>query len=321
MHNILIIIIYYLFNYNCNYIEYVKSIIFLFYIATNVIYLGCWWSLQEDNWNEWWGWEFSEILSLMNLIACLVLSHKNKFYKNISYIYFFKNLIYWYLIINFLFVQIYLEDTMHNFINYLNLTILFWLTSVIYFIKSFYIHYLASRHVIHNNVFNFFTILNISIVITYFFNFIYLYLYWYLNNNIKSAECDYSFYVYSLFYLIVIILFVPNIKYSYLIKYHVILFLIIYYLLNTWNFHIEFISNKYLHTHNININGGVYFDLNKTSSFFYKTVTLFINNIITEFCLNFSYFYTINLIFILHFWLLCNIFYYIYIYYKTILWY
>lgn len=319
LYNICIILIYYWCNNNYMYFKYVQFIILLFYISINVIYLGCWWSLQEDNWNEWWGWEFSEILSLINLISCLLIMHKNKFYKNISYLYIFKNFIYWYLIINFFFVQIYLDDTMHNFINYLNLTIIFWLITFIYLFKNITVSCFTSHQIIFVKFFNFFSILNLIVIIIYSINFIYLYLYWYLTNSIKAVECDYSLYIYCLLYITILLIYTPNTKSTYLLKYHYILFLIIFYLLNTWNFHLEYFQNNYLYNINTNINKFYNFIIN--TSFYYKTIVLFINNIFTEFCLNLSYFYIINLLFIIHLWLLCNIIYFTYVYYKNVLWY
>lgn len=321
LYNILILIIYYVFNYNYNYSEYIKCLVVLFYITTNVIYLGCWWSLQEDNWNEWWGWEFSEILSLVNLISCIILIHRRKFYKNLSQIYVFKNLIYWYLIINFLLVQIYLEDTMHNFINYLNLIVIFWCTSFLYGIKSFYTHRLVKLQLIYTKVLNFFTIINVNLIIIYFINFIYLYLYWYINNTFKSVEYNYSIYIYCLFFLATTGGLTLNIQFTYLIKYHLAIFLIIHYLTNSWNFQLNYVNNLYLLNYDINTVDSTTSNLTKSKSFYYNKTTIVINNVLTEFYFRTYYYYSINLLFIIHLWLLNNTLYCIYIYIKNSLWY
>ena len=37
--------------------------------------LGSWWAQQELNWNGWWGWDFIEVLGLINFLVTLKLLH------------------------------------------------------------------------------------------------------------------------------------------------------------------------------------------------------------------------------------------------------
>lgn len=54
-----------------------------FYInlVTNLlltIYLGCFWSLKESQWNSWWDWDISEVFSLYLFIALIIILHTSK---------------------------------------------------------------------------------------------------------------------------------------------------------------------------------------------------------------------------------------------------
>lgn len=247
---------YILINNSKNYIIFIKYYYKILITLLCIIFLGCWWSYQEDMWNSWWFWEISEILNLIYIFLILILLHTNIIYKNKIYLLNTKMQIMWLLLFNYSLVQIYLSDTNHNFINYYSLTIIF-ISSLLYYLIKFCRVLIFLKFNLNNaNFCNLLIMFCKIFFLVYILYYIYIYNYWHLLNQINILIFDMSIFNYVIIYYYILILNFNYFKISVFLYKHILIILILFYLCNIiWNSFIIF---------NYKIN---YFDFNLDNLF------------------------------------------------------
>lgn len=174
---------------NFNQLQYNFSYVFIIVYSFTII-LGCWWSIQEDFWNEWWAWDVSEMTSLFFLNLNLLHLHLIKNYKNNLTVTNFLKLFLIFLLIFWTILQIVLSITLHSFLTSITLNVFSYFLIIIFSIlfnllKIYKINIIYKK--LTYNIFIIYLIifyiiyLNIYLIILYNNNFIILY-----DNNVTT---------------------------------------------------------------------------------------------------------------------------------------
>lgn len=202
-------------------------------ITSIALMLGSWWAFQEGTWGGWWGWDPSEVLGLLLILAALLYFHstfKVFFYKQVL-IFLYPLFI---LSINYYFIQLNFELVSHNFgifYHYFFSSNLFFFENIFFCfmysyslllylnkIKSMFINFFNIKYHYTNKLFIFIYINSLCylfIIFCYSFNFIINYFFWTYLKALPTSSILIFNQSNSLFYIVYFIL-LNNFSYYYL---------------------------------------------------------------------------------------------------------